>query len=137
MEFIAKNVIWLGLAVGSGFLLLWPLLKKSSGGVVDLSPGESVLLINRENALVLDVRDDAEFAAGHVTGAKHIPLAKLPERLKELAKYREKPILVNCQGGIRSAKACDILKKNEFSKIYNLRGGLKAWIEAKLPTVKA
>jgi rhodanese-related sulfurtransferase len=83
------------------------------------------------------VREDAEFASGHIVDAKHIPLAKLAERLNELNKYKDKPILVNCQRGMRSAKACDILRKAEFKQVNNLQGGLDAWLAAKLPVVKA
>lgn len=136
MEFITDNVLLIGLALGSGVMLLWPLLSRGAGGVANVSPNEAVLLMNRSNAIVLDVRDDAEFAAGHITDAKHIPLAKLAERIKELERFKDKPILVHCQGGVRSAKACDILRKNEFTKLHNLQGGLNAWVAAKLPVVK-
>jgi len=135
VEFIKSNILLIGLALGSGFMLLLPLLKKAAGGVPNLSPAESVTLINRSNALVLDVQDDAEFASGHIAEAKHIPLANLAGRLSELKKYQNKSILVNCQRGVRSAKACDILRQAEFTQVHNLQGGLIAWIDAKLPVV--
>lgn len=112
------------------------MLRGGSAGATNLAPGDAVLLINRSNALVLDVREDAEFASGHITDARHIPLAKLAERIKELEKFKDKPILVNCQGGIRSLKACDILRKQGFTNLHNLQGGLNAWVAAKLPVVK-
>ena len=136
MEFITNNALLIGLALGSGIMLIWPLVLGGAGGVANLAPGEAVILINRSNALVLDVRGDAEFAAGHITDARHIPLAKLAERIKELEKFKDKPILVNCQSGVQTGKACDILRKHEFSKVHNLQGGLNAWIAAKLPVVK-
>lgn len=135
MEFIKSNILLIGLALGSGFMLLLPLLKKGAGGVPNLSAAESVTLINRSNALVLDVRDDAEFASGHIADATHIPLADLATRLGELKKHQNKAILVNCQRGMRSAKACNILRKAEFTQVHNLQGGLNAWVEAKLPVV--
>jgi rhodanese-related sulfurtransferase len=95
------------------------------------------MLINRGNAVVLDVRDDAEFAGGHITDARHIPLAQLAERIKEIQRFKNKPILVNCQAGPRSAKACDILRANQFARVNNLQGGLNAWVQAKLPVVKS
>ncbi|HEY9268329.1 MAG TPA: rhodanese-like domain-containing protein [Methylotenera sp.] len=137
MEFFKENVLLIGLALGSGIMLLLPSFKKGAGGVPNLNTTEAINLINRNNALVLDVRDDAEFASGHIVDAKHIPLAKLAERLNELNKYKDKPILVNCQRGMRSAKACDILRKAEFKQVNNLQGGLDAWLAAKLPVVKA
>ena len=137
MKFFSENVLLIGLALGSAFMLLWPMLKRSAGGVANLTPNEAVLLINRANAIVLDVRDDAEFAAGHIMDARHIPMAQLADRIKEIRKFQDKPVLVNCQAGVRSSKACDVLQKHEFSKIYNLQGGLNAWVQAKLPVVKA
>lgn len=136
MEFIRNNILLIGLALGSGIMLILPAFKKGAGGVPNLGTTEAINLINRNHALVLDVRDDAEFAGGHIVDAKHIPLAKLEERLKELAKYKDKPLLVNCQRGVRSAKACDILRKAEFTQVNNLQGGLDAWLAAKLPVVK-
>lgn len=136
MTFIVDNVLLIGLALGSGIMLLWPMLSRTAGGVATVSPNQAVMLINRQNAIVLDVRDDAEFAAGHIADARHIPLAQLKDRIKELEKFKGKPILVNCQGGIRSAKACDILRKQEFTQLHNLEGGMNAWTQAKLPVVK-
>lgn len=136
MKFIMENIWWIGLMLGSGVMLLWPMLRGGASGATDVSPAEAVLLINRENALVLDVREEGEFAAGHIPDAKNIPLAKLTERANELRKYQQKPLLVNCQGGVRSANACGQLKKAGFTRIYNLRGGLTAWNEAKLPVAK-
>ncbi len=136
MEFIIKNALLIGLAVGSGIMLLLPTLKKGAGGVPNLSTAEAITLINRSHAIVLDVRDAAEFASGHIVDAKHIPLDKLAERLNTLKKYQDKPILVNCQHGARSAKACDILRKADYKQVNYLQGGMSAWIEAKLPIVK-
>lgn len=135
MEFIKSNILLIGLALGSGFMLLLPLLKKGAGGVPNLSAAESVTLINRSNALVLDVRDDAEFASGHIADATHIPLADLATRLGELKKYQSKAILVNCQTGMRTSKASDILRNAGFTQVHVLQGGLNAWLAAKLPVV--
>jgi rhodanese-related sulfurtransferase len=135
VEFFKSNILLIGLAIGSGFMLLIPLFKKGAGGVPNLSPAEAVTLINRSNAFVLDVRDDVEFTSGHIAEATHIPLADLATRISELKKYQNKAILVNCQKGLRSAKACDILRKADFTQINNLQGGLSAWLEAKLPIV--
>ena len=136
MKFFIDNAIWIGLAVGSGLMLLWPALRGGASGSQDVSPAEAVLLINRENALVLDVREENEFAGGHVPEARNIPLARLAERAGELKKYQQKPIVVNCQGGVRSAKACDQLKKAGFTRVHNLQGGINAWNNAKLPVAK-
>jgi rhodanese-related sulfurtransferase len=136
-EFFKQNTVYIGLAVGSGVALLWPLLKRSAGGVPNISATEAVLLMNRSKPLILDVRDEAEFAAGHIQGAKHIPAAELANRLKEIEKFKDKPVLVHCQKGMRAKSACSILRAQQFSQLQNLEGGLDSWIEAKLPLVKA
>jgi rhodanese-related sulfurtransferase len=137
VKFLLDHLVLIGLAVSSGLLLLWPILMRGAGGVANVTPNEAVVLINRGNAVVVDVREEAEFANGHITDARNIPYAQLGERLKEIQKFRDKPILINCQAGTRSAKACDILRANQFTQVNNLQGGLNAWIQAKLPVVKS
>lgn len=136
-EFIKDNAIYVGLAVGSGIALLLPMLNRGAGGVTNINSTEAVVLMNRSKPLILDVRDAAEFAAGHIQGAKHIPMAELATRIKEIEKYKDKPVLVHCQKGIRSKGACSILKSQQFTQLNNLQGGLDAWIEAKMPLVKS
>lgn len=136
VDFIKENILLIGLALGSGVMLLLPSFKKSANGVPNLTSAEAVTLINRSHAIILDVRDEAEFATGHIAQAKNIDLAALPNRLNELNKYKAKPILVNCQRGVRGVKACDILRKAEFTEVYHLQGGLDAWLGANLPVVK-
>jgi rhodanese-related sulfurtransferase len=136
VEFFQNNVLLIGLALGSGVMLLLPLFKKGAGGVPNLSNTEAVTLINRQHAMVLDVRDAAEFETGHLVDAKNIPVAELEKRLQELKKYQNKPVLVHCQRGARGAKACNILRAAEFKEIYHLKDGLDGWVEAKLPLVK-
>ena len=135
-EFIKSNALLIGLAIGSGIGLLLPLLNRSASGVPNLSASEAVLMLNRGKPLILDVRDAAEFAAGHIQGAKHIPLADLVGRIKEIEKFKDKPVLVHCQKGMRARTACTILKAQQFNQLNNLQGGLDAWLEAKLPLVK-
>ena len=136
-EFVKENALLLGLAIGSGIALLWPMLNRSAGGVTNINSTEAVVLMNRSKPLILDVRDEAEFAAGHIQGAKNIPVAELAARMKEIVKFKDKPVLVHCQKGMRAKAACSILKAQQFSQLNNLQGGLDAWIEAKMPLVKA
>ena len=136
MQFLLKNIWLIILAVGSAAMLLWPLLQRNLAGIKQVTPNEAVLLINRSDAIVLDVRDDAEFAGGHLPEARHIPLNQLAGRLAELEKFKAKPILVHCQAGARATSACGILRQHAFAQVYNLQGGINAWVEAKLPVVK-
>src|SRR3989338_2854791 len=114
MEFVQENMIWVALALVSGGMLLWPMV---AGGVVDnLTPAQATLLMNREDALVLDVREAAEWSSGHITGARHITLGQLEKRMSELEKFKDKPIIVICASGTRSSSACGQLKKSGFAK---------------------
>ena len=134
MDFIIQN-IWLVLLVAiSGFMLLGggSLFGKISG-INQVGPQEAVLLFNHEDALVLDVREQSEWADGHIGKAKHIPLGQLKTRLTELDKYKDKPIVVVCRSGNRSGSACGTMKKAGFEKMYNLAGGMMAWEQAGLP----
>ena len=136
-EFVKHNALLIGLAIGSGVALLWPMLNRGASGVANLSAAEAVLMLNRGKPLILDVRDATEFTSGHIQGAKNIPIADLPNRLKEIEKFKDKPVLVHCQRGSRAKNAIKVLKAQQFSQLNNLQGGLDAWVEAKLPLVKS
>ena len=134
MEFINQNIMLVGLVAVSGLSLLWPLLMRPSGNSV--GSVEATQLINREDAYILDVREADEYASGHLPEAKNIPTSKLAERIGELEKFKDKPIIVCCASGIRSNKACGELKKNGFEKLFNLSGGVDAWVGAGYPVKK-
>ncbi len=134
MEFVRQNLLLIIVAVVSGLMLLWPLLRGGRGR--QLEPVEAVLKMNHEDAVVLDVREPAEYAQGHIPRARHVPLGELSRRLNELEKFRDKPIIVACRSGHRSAGACGILARNGFQNVYNLAGGMIAWEAANLPVEK-
>ena len=90
---------------------------------------------NDSDALFLDVRDGAAFKAGHLIDARNIPLKTLTGKVSELAKYKDKPIIAYCESGIQSGKACNLLRKEGFTELYSLQGGLTAWEKASLPVV--
>ena len=134
MEFINQNILLISIVVVSGLGLLWPMFARPSGNSVN--PGEATLLINREDAIVVDVREADEFAGGHLPDARNIPGSKLAERISEIEKYKDKPVIVCCATGMRSNKACAELKKKGFSRINNLAGGVDAWVGAGYPIKK-
>lgn len=134
MEFINQNILLIGLSVVSGGMLLWQMGVRPSGNSVN--PGEATLLINREDAHIVDVREADEFAAGHLPEAKNIPVGKLADRIGELEKFKDKPIIICCASGMRSNKACSELKKQGFEKLYNLSGGVDGWVGAGYPIKK-
>lgn len=121
------------IAAISGLMLLWPLVAENVSGLKKIDPQSAVQLMNRRHAMLIDVRDATEVLAGKIAQAKHIPLADLVGRVSELSKQKEKPVIVYCQSGARSAAACTLLQKNGFTEVYSLDGGLLAWEKAALP----
>ena len=135
MKFIIDNWYLFIVALASGSLLLWPVLKSASGG--SLTPANAVQLINREKAVVIDVSETEEFAAGHVGGAKNVPLGQLEERLPTVVKNKAVPVVLVCASGARANRAVAIAKKLGYDNAQAMAGGLKAWREASLPVEKA
>ena len=135
MEFVQQN-IWLILLAGmSGFMLFGGGLFGRLSGIKQISPQEAVLLFNHEDALILDVRENSEYADGHIAKAKHIPLGQLKSRLGDLEKYKDKPIVAVCRSGNRSAQATEILRQNGFDA-HNMQGGMNSWVQAGLEVEK-
>ena len=136
MQFMQDNIWMILVAVSSGLMLLWSFIGNNIRGVKEVSSAAALQLINYKNALVLDVREAAEFDAGHVLNAKQIPLGKLNENIGELERYRSQPIVVMDSSSQRSAAACVLLSKHGFELAYNLAGGVLAWQKAGLPLQK-
>ncbi len=135
VEFVKNNILLFAVAFVSGGMLLWPYLRRGAGGPW-VSTLEATQLINREDALVLDVREPAEFAGGHVLGAKNLPLGSIEARAGEFDKHKSKPVIVVCASGDRSSKAAAILRAKGYARVLNLSGGFPAWQQAGLPVVK-
>jgi rhodanese-related sulfurtransferase len=133
VQFIQSNIWLVLIAVTSGLMLLWSFIGNRVRGVKEVSCAEALQLINHKEAFILDVREPDEFKGGHLLNAKLIPLGKLRERIGELERYREKPIVVVCRSGQRSATACALLGKDGFAQAYNLSGGVMAWQKTSLP----
>ena len=108
-----------------------------SSGVRKLSPAEATGKMNRDDAVVLDVRSEAEFQAGHVVGAINIPLTQIQSSLSRIQKHREKPLITICATGQRSGTACKQLKQAGFADVYSVTGGIGAWESASLPLTRA
>ena len=118
-------------------LLIITEMKRKLLGFRDIPTDEAVQLINRQNAVVLDVRDDKEFEEGHIINAVHIPLGLLESRINEIDKHKDKPVIVCCKSGQDSARAGVTLGKQGFEQVYKLNGGIMAWKNANLPVEKA
>jgi rhodanese-related sulfurtransferase len=135
VDFVRNNLLLIAVAFISGAMLLWPYVRRGTGGPW-LSHAEATRLINREDALMVDVRDSGEFGAGHILGAKHVPLARVEEGATELAKKKDRPLIVYCDGSDRSAKASAALRRHGFTRVATLSGGLAGWQQAGLPVEK-
>jgi rhodanese-related sulfurtransferase len=132
VEFLQQNWYWAALAAASGTWLMFELIR-SRGDDTQLSPVEATLLINREDAIVLDVREQGEYAQGHIPNARHIPAGEMERRSKEMEKWKDHPVILCCATGARSNSAAGTLRKAGFNRIYNLRGGMMEWQKAGQP----
>ncbi len=135
MEFLIKNWPLVAIAALSGGMLLWPLLRKGAGGPW-VNTLQATQLMNREDALVVDLRPAADYAKGHILGAKSLPLAELDKRAGELEKYKSKPLILHCADGNRAGNGVALLRKAGFANVVNLTGGYAAWLQAGLPVEK-
>lgn len=135
-EFLMNNLALVALFVASGAMLLWPEISRLAGASNEIGTLEATRLINQGPHLLLDVRDGTEFAAGHLPRARNIPVRELEKRLDEIAKFKEKPVIVTCKGGPRAGAACRFLKRSGFARVYQLKGGIAAWEQASLPVEK-
>lgn len=136
MKFMQDNIWLILIALASGLGLLWPLVSRRLSGIPQVSTSEAVQLINRRDAHVLDVREPGEFGAGHINGARNIPVGALKSRLGEIDKWKDQPLIVHCATGNRSQGAATALKAAGFKEVFNLRGGLGAWQQAGMPVEK-
>ncbi len=136
MEFVQNNLWLILIAALSGGMLIWPTLAKLVSGALEISVQQMVQLINRNEAVVLDVREPAEFSAGHIARARSVPLGKLAERIGELEKFKNRTLVVCCASGHRSSAACALLKKSGFTQVAQLKGGFAAWQQAGMPVDK-
>jgi len=126
------------LLVGTFVLLLALFIRnETQRGGRTVSAQQLVDLVNRENALVLDVRDKKEFDSGHIVDAVNIPYSALETRLGELKDHKNLPVVIACKMGQHSGQAGTLLRKNGFEQVSRLTGGVAEWRNQSLPVVKS
>jgi len=130
------NMILFGVVIASGSMLLWPLVSRPFRRTSEVGTFEAVQLINRRDAVVIDVRETGDFAAGHIASARHVPEAQLNDRIGELEKFKARPIIVICRSGSRAVAVAGALRKQGFAEAVALQGGIAAWQQANLPLQK-
>ncbi|OIQ47179.1 MAG: rhodanese-like domain-containing protein [Gammaproteobacteria bacterium MedPE] len=137
IEFFQAN-IWLATAWVILFVaVVFTTIKATINGVKKINHQQATMLMNREDAVVLDVRGDGEYKKGHILGSQLIPLSKFKNNdLASIEKYKDTPIIVVCNSGMTSNQACQMLQKLGFNDLYNLQGGITEWRNANLPLTK-
>jgi rhodanese-related sulfurtransferase len=135
VNFLIDNWLLVVVALTSGIALLLPNLQTM--GAPGLSPTQAVLLINREKANVVDVRDADEFANGHLIGSRHVALDTISSELTKAVPDKKRPLILVCASGMRSQKAQRIAQQLGYENVHSLGGGLKIWQDANLPLEKA
>ncbi len=135
-EFVANHLFLFSLLVAILMLLVWNLFGDSLSGVKMLQPADVTRLINKEDAIVIDLRSETDFEKGHIINAMNIPLAELPDQLDKLKPHKQKEVIVNCANGSVSAKEARKLMNEGFEKVSCLKGGVLAWQNASLPLTK-
>ena len=135
MKFIVDNWMLIAIVLSSGAMLAWPLVRGANAG--SLTAQGAVTLINRQRAVLIDVRSPEEFATGHATGAKNLPLDQLEGKLPGAVKNKTVPVLIMCASGTRAQRAVAAAKKLGYEQAQAVAGGLKSWKDANLPIEKA
>ncbi len=136
VKFLLDNWMLLAVALASGGMLMWPAVR-GGGPAGSVSPAAAVQLMNREKAVVVDVCESAEYAQGHILGAKSVPLGQFEQRLPEVVKNKTVPLIVVCASGARARRALGTAKNLGYDKAVLMAGGMAAWKEANLPLEKS
>lgn len=135
IEFVGNHTLLIvAFFVTLGMLVYTEYMRATTASTA-LSPFEATQLMNSGNAIFLDVREESEFKAGHLLNARSMPVGKLDERMHEIEKFKDREVVVYCESGMRASRAIAKLKKNGFTALHALSGGLVAWEKANLPTV--
>jgi rhodanese-related sulfurtransferase len=133
IDFAANNLL---LVIALLVVLTLLAISFIQSGKLSVDPQQATRLINREDAVVLDIRPMADFNKGHIVNAINIPLNGFKNQIQTLQKHKQKPIIVNCRSGNQSQIACRDLRKAGFDKVFNLRGGMISWEASHLPISK-
>jgi rhodanese-related sulfurtransferase len=125
-------IVVLFIAIVAAFIIY---NRIASAGIKSVNASVAQDLIKESGVLILDVRTSQEFRGGHIKGAKLLPVSELAGKIGEIADWKDRQVLTYCHSGSRSAAACRILKKNGFTKIANLKGGIMSWNSMGFKTV--
>jgi len=133
LEFLAQQWILVSALLAAVGMLVFHESRKAGPS---LTPQQAINLVNTEQGVFLDVRDGGDFKQGHIADALHIPAAKVPDRLAELDKHRDRPIVIVCKMGQQAGLAGKQLRAAGYNKVYKMAGGMLEWGNLQLPTVR-
>ena len=132
MNFIRDNIFLICVALYCIGALVWPYIRKGA----KITNSQATKIINKGKTAIIDIRDQKQYQAGHLLNAVHVPLTSLQERIQKLEKFKGQPIIIVDESGKESDKAASILKKEGFSQINILKGGMTGWVGEGLPVTK-
>jgi rhodanese-related sulfurtransferase len=135
LEYAARHPLLFGGTVALALAVAAYEFSKARTGGQSVGPTDAVRLMN-QGALLLDVRSQAEFDAGHIIDARHVPQEQVAQAAETFKRYKDKVVITCCETGMRSGAAARTLKAAGFGKVVNLRGGLQTWRTENLPLVK-
>jgi len=136
-EFVTNNLILFAALIGVLVMLVKAELDHQANKGLVVSPATAIRLMNNEDdALIIDIRAEADYKKGHIKGAKNIPLADMTAGLDKYTTYKNKSVLIYCNSGNSATRAIKLLKAAGFDKVNNLEGGIAAWKEANMPLSK-
>ncbi|UCB55899.1 MAG: rhodanese-like domain-containing protein [Thiotrichales bacterium] len=135
IEFAGNHLFLVGALVAVLALLVKAEYDHQSGKANQVDPTAAIRLMN-DDAVVVDVREAADFNKGHIKNAKNIPISTLKQQVDSVSAAKDSPVLMYCRTGNVSGKACRILKNSGFSDVHNLAGGIAGWQDANLPLTK-
>ena len=136
IEFLGNHLLMFAALMIVATMIIKLELENRLSKVRQVNPAEAVRLMDNDELLILDTREDQEFSSGHIKNAMHIPMSKLKQRMSELEKYKSRPVLLYCRSGSRSNYSGKLLSNAGFENVQNLAGGIMAWDSANLPTTK-
>ena len=132
-EFISNHYILVSAFV---FLLVAFVINEGKLGGAAITPTNLVNLVNREGAVLVDIRDTKEYSAGHIAGALSMPISSIDARIGELESYKDKPVVLVCKMGQHASAVGRKLKDLGFENVRRLSGGMAEWTASSLPMVK-
>lgn len=133
-QFVSYQWYWFGLLA----LLLGALaLHESRKAGPQLTPQQLSMKVNNEDGVVVDVRPDKEYRAGHIVDAVNLPFNQVNDRIDQLDKYKERPVILACKMGQHSSAVAKQLRAKGFEQVYRLSGGMMEWTSSQMPVVKS